>query len=104
MTRAADRSRASALLGPLLPEHWPEVRAIYEEGLAGGHATFETTSPEWPEWDAAHLRHSRLVARDGEAVVGWAALSPVGRSAGCFRAHSSVRARRPGSPDSLMRS
>ena len=77
MTRAADRSRASALVGPLLPEHWPEVRAIYEEGLAGGHATFETMSPEWPEWDAAHLRHSRLVARDGETVVGWAALSPV---------------------------
>ena len=77
MTRAADRSRSSVVLGPLGPEHWPEVRAIYEEGLAGGHATFETASPDWPEWDAAHLSHSRLVARDGETVLGWAALSPV---------------------------
>jgi phosphinothricin acetyltransferase len=77
MRQASDRSRAPAALEPLLAEHWPEVRAIYEEGLAGGHASFETTAPEWPEWDAAHLRHSRLVARDGEAVLGWAALSPV---------------------------
>ena len=59
------------------PADWPRVRAIYEQGLATGEATLETSAPEWSEWDAGHLSHGRLVARlDGE-VVGWAALSPV---------------------------
>lgn len=63
-------------------EHWERVRAIYLEGLATGHATFETEVPEWDVWDAAHLPFARLVARsDGEGgeVLGWAALSPVSR-------------------------
>jgi phosphinothricin acetyltransferase len=57
---------------------WPEVRRIYEEGLATGVGSFETTSPSWEQWDAARLPHSRLVAR-GEAVLGWAALSSVSK-------------------------
>jgi len=60
---------------------WPAVRAIYREGMATGDATFETQVPEWSDWDAAHLRYSRLVARDGSAVGGWAALSPASRRA-----------------------
>jgi len=64
---------------PMRPEHWPTVRTIYLEGIATGHATFETIAPEWAEWDATHLGVGRLVAiRDGE-VAGWAALSPVSR-------------------------
>jgi L-amino acid N-acyltransferase YncA len=56
---------------------WPVVRAIFEEGIATGDATFETEAPSWEAWDAAHLAEHRFVAhRDGE-VVGWAALSPV---------------------------
>ena len=56
---------------------WPAVRAIYEEGIATGNATFETEAPTWESWDASHLADHRFVARlDGE-VVGWAALSPV---------------------------
>ena len=62
---------------PLEPEHWPAVRAIYLEGIATGHATFEQDAPEWQRWDANHLAHSRLVAIDAEGVMGWAALSPV---------------------------
>ena len=57
---------------------WPDVRRIYEEGIATGLGTFETAAPSWDEWDAAHLPHSRLVAREQEAV-GWAALSPVSK-------------------------
>ena len=57
---------------------WPEVRAIYEEGIATGLGTFETAAPSWDEWNAARLPHSRLVARE-EAIAGWAALSPVSR-------------------------
>ncbi len=58
---------------------WPAVREIYLEGIATGDATFQTAAPEWQEWDANHLRHSRLVARDEAAVGGWAALSSVSR-------------------------
>ena len=61
---------------PMSPADWPEVRAIYEEGMATGLGTFETTAPSWDEWNAARLPHSRLVAREA-AVVGWAALSAV---------------------------
>jgi phosphinothricin acetyltransferase len=59
------------------PEHWPTVKAIYEAGLATGNASFHTSAPSWEEWDKAHLPHSRLVALEGDAVVGWAALTPV---------------------------
>jgi phosphinothricin acetyltransferase len=58
---------------------WPEVRRIYSEGIATGDATFETDAPAWEEWDCAHLESCRLVARNGQTVLGWAALSPVSR-------------------------
>ena len=66
----------------MTPEDWPAVRAIYEQGMASGVATFETEAPSWDAWNAARLPHSRLVARD-EAVLGWAALSPISRRA-CY--------------------
>ncbi|HEX3560799.1 MAG TPA: GNAT family N-acetyltransferase [Pyrinomonadaceae bacterium] len=60
------------------PEHWRQARAIYLEGVATGHATFETEAPDWERWDAAHLAFARFVAlaEDGR-VAGWAALGPV---------------------------
>jgi phosphinothricin acetyltransferase len=58
-------------------EDWPAVRAIYEAGIATGDATFETTAPDWPAWDAGHLAEHRLVGRLDGRVVGWAALAPV---------------------------
>jgi L-amino acid N-acyltransferase YncA len=61
----------------LRPDDWGRVRAIYLEGIATGQATFEIDAPTWEQWDAGHLRASRLVARKGEAILGWAALSPV---------------------------
>ena len=60
----------------LTPADWPDVRRIYEEGLATGVGSFETAAPSWEQWDGARLSHSRLVARR-DGVVGWAALSPV---------------------------
>jgi len=65
------------VIGAMGPEDWDQVRSIYREGIATGHATFETDAPPREKWDAAHLREARLVARDGDAVIGWAALSPV---------------------------
>lgn len=62
---------------PMTPGDWEQVRAIYLEGIATGHATFETDAPSWEAWDAAHSRFARLVAQEGDVIGGWAALSPV---------------------------
>lgn len=56
---------------------WEQVRSIYLEGIATGHTTFEKDAPSWEKWDAAHLQIARVVARHGDRVLGWAALSPV---------------------------
>jgi len=61
----------------LQPAHWPAVKTIYEAGLATGNASFQISAPPWEEWDAAHLKHSRLVSTLNDQVVGWAALTPV---------------------------
>lgn len=61
----------------LLPDHWPDVKAIYEDGIATGQATFQTGAPSWEEWNNSHLLHSRLVAIEEGQVIGWAALTPV---------------------------
>ena len=57
---------------------WPQVRAIYADGLATGIAAFTTTPPGWKDWHAGHLDLGRLVARapDGN-LSGFAALAPV---------------------------
>lgn len=59
----------------LRPDDWPAVRAIYEDGIRGGDATFETEAPSWEAWDAVHPQLRLVAERDG-TVVGWAALSP----------------------------
>jgi L-amino acid N-acyltransferase YncA len=57
---------------------WSRVAAIYEAGIASGHATFETDVPEWDSWDRSHLAAPRLVAVDAsQKLVGWAAGSAV---------------------------
>lgn len=64
---------------PMTVAHWPTVREIYAQGIATRQATFETTIPEWQEWHGNHLPTCRLVAKTGEEVVGWAALSAVSK-------------------------
>ncbi len=61
----------------MMPADWPAVRAIYEEGIATGIATFETSIPDWSTWDEEHFPHSRMVAVADQKVLGWIALSPV---------------------------
>lgn len=60
---------------PMTSDDWPVVAAIYAEGIATGDATFEKSVPPWEAWDAAHLVDGRLVALDGDTMLGWAALS-----------------------------
>ena len=61
------------------PKDWEAVRAIYLEGIATGNSTFEQSAPDWKTWDQGHLPSCRLVARAGNEVLGWTALSPVSR-------------------------
>ncbi len=58
--------------------HAAQVLAIYQAGIDEGQATFETTAPTWPEFDAAKLPAHRLVATgDAGLVLGWTAVSAV---------------------------
>src|SRR5438309_2055560 len=56
-----------------------DVLGIYQAGLDGGDASFETVAPTWERFDSARLPAHRLVAEDADTgrVVGWAAVSPV---------------------------
>ncbi len=56
---------------------WPAVEAIYREGIESGDATFETKTPSWERFDTGHLHEGRLVAKSGDTLVGWVALTPV---------------------------
>ena len=58
---------------------WEQVREIYLEGIRSGNSTFETDAPSWEKWNEGHLPFARLVMRDEESVLGWAALSPVSK-------------------------
>lgn len=64
---------------PMLPEHWPDVEKIYQQGIDTDQATFETSTPSWESWDQGHCVSPRLVALDNGQIVGWAALSPVSK-------------------------
>ena len=41
----------SPAIGPLAAADWNDVARIYEEGLATGDASFETSVPTWDSWD-----------------------------------------------------
>ena len=54
---------------------WPQVRSIYAEGLKTGHAAFMIDPPSQLDWETTHLSVGRLLARDGDTVIGWGALT-----------------------------
>lgn len=60
---------------------WPEVAAIYRDGIATGHATFASAPADsFEEFCEGKLQPCALVAREGEGagrIVGWATLSKV---------------------------
>jgi len=76
--RTTEREPAlAATVRAMTAGDWPAVRAIYEEGIASGDATFETAVPTWEEWDRTRLPDHRFVATRGEQILGWVAASPV---------------------------
>ena len=71
----ASRQETMTKLRPMTPTDAPAVLAIYAEGIATGHATFESAAPDWVHFDEGKLAAPRLVSLDGEGgVTGWAAL------------------------------
>lgn len=56
---------------------WPEVSRIYRQGMGTNLATFQSECPTWDEWDASHLKASRLVVTESGKALGWAALTAV---------------------------
>ncbi len=68
----------------LKQEDWPAVRKIFEQGIAGRNATFETEAPSWEAWDRSQLDGQRYVAVEHGRVVGWVAAHAVS-SRPCYR-------------------
>lgn len=65
------------------------VLEIYRHGIESGMATFETEVPDWNTFDAKYLPHSRIVAIEDDAIVGWCVLLPVS-SRQCYRGVAEV--------------
>jgi len=62
----------------MTPADAAAVLAIYQEGLDGGNASFETSAPTWEAFDAAKLLDHRFVAVEADGtVVGWVAVSRI---------------------------
>ena len=77
MNSAPSTAQAPVTVDQMVPADWPNVSAIYLEGIRTGNATFETLAPTWEQWDRMHLTLGRLVARRGRSIAGWAAMSRV---------------------------
>lgn len=56
---------------------WKQVSDIYLSGIKTEIATFQSMVPTWEEWDKGHLSTCRFVARNGDKILGWTALSAV---------------------------
>jgi L-amino acid N-acyltransferase YncA len=69
--------RTRLLIEPMTGADWPEIRRIYAEGIATGHATLEREAPDWSHFDHSHRHDCRLVARAaaGGPILGWTALT-----------------------------
>jgi L-amino acid N-acyltransferase YncA len=65
------------IIRPARPEDAPAIAAIYNGGIASGAATFETRPRSAQEVEAWVAEDGPLlVALDGDAVLGWARVTP----------------------------
>ncbi len=53
------------------------VLRIYQAGLDGGEASFETSAPTWDAFAAAKLAGHSWVAVEGDEILGWIAVTAV---------------------------
>ncbi len=69
--------RPDLTVRPMTSDDADPVLAVYQAGLDTGHASFESTAPTWPAFDAGRLPGHRFVAVDPQGrLVGWIAVSP----------------------------
>lgn len=62
---------------PMTETDWPQVAAIYEQGILSRKATYAQEVPTFAVWNADHHAHTRFVAETPDGVVaGWAAIAP----------------------------
>ncbi|WP_051190456.1 GNAT family N-acetyltransferase [Kaistella palustris] len=75
---------------PMLSSDIKRVIEIFEEGIAGGNATFDPRAPSADEWEQKYVKSCRWVLEDEtDEIVGWAALQPVSNRE-CFRGVAEV--------------
>lgn len=60
----------------MMNSDWKQVSKIYLEGIKTGKATFQTEVPTYEDWNNGHIKSCRVVARLGNDILGWGALSP----------------------------
>ena len=65
------------MIRELLDSDGEAVLDIYRRGLDTGEASFETTPPDWPDWQSKYHPFCRFVFERDSTVLGWAALAPV---------------------------
>lgn len=67
------------VIRPMRPGDAGRVLAIFQAGIDGGQASFETAAPSWEAFDASRLPDHRHVAVDAATseVVGWVAVTAV---------------------------
>ena len=74
------RAMSQVVIDIMQAADWEQVRTIYWEGIATGHATFETEAPSWEQWTrrifAARDWWPAPAAKPAASPAG-AALSPV---------------------------
>ncbi|MER5354815.1 N-acetyltransferase family protein [Kitasatospora sp. NPDC002551] len=71
-------STPAVTVAPMAAVHAEQVLGIYQAGIDGGNATFETRAPSWEHFDGARLTDHRFVALDGAGrVLGWVAVGAV---------------------------
>ena len=68
---------ADLIIRPMTGADAADVLRIFEEGMRTGMSSLETEVPDWPGWDASHLKKCRLVGIIAGKIAGWAALTPV---------------------------
>lgn len=72
------------------PKDAERILKIFEEGIAGGNATFDKKAPTWEGWDQKFFKVCRWVLEDENHLVqGWAAIQPVSPRE-CFRGVAEV--------------
>lgn len=72
-------------LREMRPGDEERVLEIFQQGIDGGIATFETVTPSPEDWDMEFLKECRwILENDKSEIIGWCALKPVSKRE-CFK-------------------